>query len=122
MWVTRDGTEIVIADMDDGHIRNAIAMLERSAAWGLQVHQLEALSFAAQFRHDGEDGGSMAAYYADQAADYALEMSERAFLFECTPYGDLVDEMERRKAAGTWVTIEVTKSLVDVWMRAKGSE
>lgn len=59
LWEMKDGTKIRIRDMEDGHLQNAIALLERSSP---------DLGAYPAFSPD-----SMAQYYAEQQWEAALE-------------------------------------------------
>lgn len=63
-WVTKDGKRVKVTEMTDSHLRNTLAFMER------KVESLwEEYDAAANYPGQGE----MACYYADCAADEALD-------------------------------------------------
>jgi len=109
-WTMRDGTQIKLTDMTDSHLKNCIAMLEKSAEEGLEQLQMQSMSFAGMVQ------GEMASYCADAMVDEVLAMGVDDYLYEYTMYEDLVMELERRERAGELAEIKVSTSLVDKWM------
>lgn len=82
-WTTRDGTKIHICDMDDSHLKNTIAMLDR-------LHQKKisaAYSVAATLR------GEMATLFAEQDID---RMESEGTSSSYPIYDDLCTERDRR--------------------------
>jgi hypothetical protein len=62
-WVTKDNRRIKVSEMEDRHLRNTLAFMERKLD-DLMNEQAAAYAY---------DGGEMATYYATQAAE---EMGE----------------------------------------------
>ena len=96
----RDGSVVPIADMGDGHLLNAIAMIERYGR-----RQMIALGFATCAFAE-TTGGDMAAEAAEQASDEAFEIASddgalRDWLDgEYPKYRELCAERERRGLIG----------------------
>lgn len=65
-WTARDGTQVLIKDMTDDHLINAIRWCRRNED-RIEDETADAYSFA------GSTRGEMASYYADQYADMAAD-------------------------------------------------
>lgn len=92
LWTTRDGRRIRICDMDDSHLKNTIAMLERGSKVSWEDQLYEAACMMSWF-----SGDSMASYYADQGFDNASQQSPDDFLPDI--YYNLCDDRQRRQEA-----------------------
>lgn len=77
-WTMRDGTEILIRDMTDSHLRNTIKMLERNK------HILK-IKFIAREKYFGTPEG-----------DHAEQISDLEWLEQYTPYPHLINELKSR--------------------------
>jgi len=89
-WTTRAGTEMFVSDMDNGHLRNTIRLLQRFA-----VREYSA-DVAMCLRGADNLGGEMAQLAAEgAAADLMDNQSWRV----CVPpiYAKMVAEAKRRK-------------------------
>lgn len=64
-WVTRDGTEMLMCDMTERHINNALRMLERSR---------EAAHDEASAAYSYSGNGDAACYAANAAGDRAFAL------------------------------------------------
>lgn len=91
-WRMRDGTIIRIRDMDDQHLHNSIAYIER-----LSHQYFMSLGFSAG-HYAATTGGEMAADAANEAADDAFERAhEHEIAPEVEPkYSELIAERDRR--------------------------
>ncbi len=91
VWTCRDGRKVRVCDMDDRHLLNTIAMMERNAAKELAECISAAYSMAAGLQ------GEMASYYADQDIDRMERTSPEEYLEREMPiYEKLMAEKERR--------------------------
>lgn len=90
IWKTRDGKKIRVCDMDDAHLGNTIAFLERWAEWCQRIRLREALDLANGVTAD------MASYYAERDLDLALQADWEDYVPEI--YHDMVDELRDRNA------------------------
>ena len=52
-WVTNDGRMMNVVDMNDGHIRNAVAKIKRSGNW--RLHMLSRLEYELELRALGDN-------------------------------------------------------------------
>lgn len=86
LWRCKDGRKVRICDMDDRHLANSIAMLERAAQ--VAKSQLPYPCFS----------GEMAQYYAEQDWERTME-AEPEYFFPI--YEDLCREQDRRALAAT---------------------
>lgn len=91
-WETKDGKRIPITKLDDGHLDNIIALLERAAKAQKEQAQDHADSIFTWFG----GGDTMAAYYAEQSWDAEQRRDWEDHLPEI--YRDLVEEREKRAA------------------------
>jgi len=65
VWTTKDGRELLISEMETGHIRNAIALVERK----IEAHVKKALKIADSLYSKGE--GRSAEEFLDQGMKIA---------------------------------------------------
>lgn len=82
-WKTKTGEEILISEMTDDHLRNAIRNCTR-----IWLNSKENISFPIF-------GGEMAQYYAEKDYNRLQESVDPSVIFP--EYEDLVEEAERRK-------------------------
>lgn len=81
-WTTRDGSVVLIRDMADGHLMNAIRLVERR-------HAFSVLALILSPRPQGEHAG----YAFDEMCDRVDEEGPAA---TCPVYDDLLDEAVER--------------------------
>jgi len=82
-WKTKDGRKIRMCDMDDRHLLNSIAMLERKAA-----EELAAMWNASRLLQ-GE--------FAIETFDGEIERAEQDGPYRFRNYGYLIQERDRRE-------------------------
>jgi hypothetical protein len=82
-WTTRDGEEILISEMTDDHLRNAIRRCTQ-----IWLASRENISFP-------NFSGEMAQYYAERDYNALQESVDPSVIFP--EYEDLVEEALRRK-------------------------
>lgn len=82
LWRCKDGRKIRICDMDDGHLANCIALLERAA---------DKIRFTTPYPCFN---GEMAQFFAEQDWDRLQSAGTEEFF---PIYVDMLDEQERRK-------------------------
>lgn len=91
VWITRDGRQIPIADMETEHLQNTIHYL-RQRAGSLRRDILKAM---ARYIADAPDGAAMA---CQMEADRIVEMSDDAFLATYVPQWErLIEEAAMRQ-------------------------
>lgn len=91
VWTCKDGRKVRMCDMEDRHLLNTIAMLERTAYKHLSECISAAYSVAAGLQ------GEMASYYADQDIERMERTSPEEYLEQEMPiYNKLLAEKERR--------------------------
>lgn len=91
-WITRNGREILIRDMTDSHLLNAIKYLQQRAHRYKALYVLTAMK-AADVHH-----GEGAADAIDSELDAAMEITAEDALAQCVPaYESLCTEADRRK-------------------------
>lgn len=90
-WCTRDGREIEVADMDTNHLRNTIALIERTAQRRFPDE------LAAAYRFESMLQGEMAIDCMDREIHTMEEEGWRSILPPI--YDEMVDELESREGA-----------------------
>ena len=93
IWVTKDGREIKIGDMDNDHLINSINMLKRSA------HQMRLNHEVLGYSMLGIVNGDMAQYAIENELFYEGQMSDEEWLECYTLYGKLMEEVRKRNIA-----------------------
>ncbi len=91
VWTCKDGRKVRLCDMDDRHLLNCIAMLERKAAAHLASEISAAYSCLCMM------GGEMAQFYCEQDIERMETTDPIEFLADTVPiYEHLIAEKERR--------------------------
>jgi len=90
-WTKKDGTKIAINDMDTGHLKNSIALLEKSAE-SMRISESFKASHAASFFN-----GEYAQDACESEANSLMDMTDGNFLSLYTPYDDLCKELYSRE-------------------------
>lgn len=85
-WIMKDGTEIAIEDMTNGHIVSSIEMLKRNAFKLKLKHELQSLANLGSWGNDK----------AEEEFNKLLEMSDEDYIKINENYIDLTEELERR--------------------------
>jgi len=90
-WITKEGREIKVADMDDSHLINTIRMLRRKAGRMKLAAELECISAESMFN------GDMAKLSIEQEGARISGMSDEDFLMEhIPPYRRMLREVRIR--------------------------
>src|SRR6185295_6311413 len=90
-WKTRDGLQVEISEMDDSHLANTIAFLEKRAA---DINYNAWLKMD-QYAADAPDGAAMA---VEREMDTLAEMEDlEALAIVCPPYAAMIAERRRRE-------------------------
>lgn len=92
-WTTRDKRSIAIKDMEDSHLANTIAHLQRCAP-SMQDDERECMMVGF-----GMLQGEMAQYYAEQELDETFEEAPDEWLERQPVYRALCREQKRRANA-----------------------
>ncbi len=94
VWTCKDGRKVLVCDMDDRHLLNTIALLERHYASNCVQLACSAWAYAS----DAPDG---AAYAAEQAASQSIDEASKptpeCVAAEYPIYAALITERERRE-------------------------
>lgn len=78
IWTMKDGTEILIKNMTDSHLKNSIKMLERNK------HILQTKFIARE------------KYFGTPEGDHAEQIGDTEWLKHYTPYPHLISELKSR--------------------------